>query len=98
YSWAEIMGGIKRRRRSLSIANWVVRGRARQRESFDRVLRSSEPLDAKLAYIPDNPVRGGLVCKCEGYVWTWRRPQYPYAVAEPPRCARRDSRGGWLYV
>ncbi len=98
YSWAEIMGGIKWRRRSLSVANWVVRGRVWQRESFDRVLRSSEDLDAKLAYIPDHPVRDGLVYKREGYLWTWRRPQHPYAVAEPPRCARRDSRGGCLYV
>ena len=56
YSWAEIMGGIKRwRRRSLSVANWVVRGRVWQKESFDRVLRSSEDPDAKLAYIPEIP-------------------------------------------
>jgi hypothetical protein len=32
-----------------------------QEESFDHVLRSSESLDAKIAYILANPVRAGLV-------------------------------------
>ena len=31
-----------------------------QEESFDHVMRSSESLDAKIAYILANPVRGGL--------------------------------------
>jgi hypothetical protein len=58
------------------------RGRVGQTVSFDRVLRSSESLDAKLAYILDNPVRGGLVLKCEDYAWAWRHREHPYAVAE----------------
>jgi len=36
-------------------------GRVWQEESFDRVLRVSEKLDEKIAYILDNPVRKGLV-------------------------------------
>lgn len=32
-----------------------------QEESFDRIVRSSESLDAKVAYILENPVRKGLV-------------------------------------
>ena len=31
-----------------------------QEESFDRIVRSSESLDAKIAYILENPVRKGL--------------------------------------
>src|SRR5882762_3647503 len=94
YSWAEITGGIKGRRRSLSIRELGRRGRVWQTESFDRVLRSSESLDAKLAYILDNPVRGGLVSECGDYVWTRSRVEHPHAVAQPPGCDRRDSRGG----
>jgi REP element-mobilizing transposase RayT len=61
YSLAEIMGGIKGA--SAQLINRDL-GRSRsvwQTESFDRVLRSSESLDAKMAYILDNPVRAGLV-------------------------------------
>ena len=32
-----------------------------QEESFDRIVRSSESLDAKIAYILENPVRKALV-------------------------------------
>jgi hypothetical protein len=91
YSWAEITGGIKGRRRSLSIRELGRRGRVWQTESFDRVLRSSESLDAKLAYILDNPVRGGLVSECGDYVWTRSRVEHPHAVAQPPGCARRAA-------
>ena len=45
-----------------------------QAESFDHVLRSSESLDAKVAYILANPVRAGLATKWEDYPWLWRRP------------------------
>jgi REP element-mobilizing transposase RayT len=45
-----------------------------QQESFDRVLRSSESLDAKIAYIMANPVRKGLVNVPEDYLWLWRKP------------------------
>jgi len=36
-------------------------GRVWQAESFDHVLRSSESVDAKIAYLLENPVRRGLV-------------------------------------
>jgi REP element-mobilizing transposase RayT len=51
-----------------------------QEESFDHVLRSSESLDAKVAYIVANPVRKGLVSVPEEYPWLWRKAaQSPYA-------------------
>src|SRR5229473_452228 len=46
-------------------------GRVWQEESFDRVLRVSEKLDEKIAYILDNPVRKGLVASSEKYHWLW---------------------------
>jgi REP element-mobilizing transposase RayT len=45
-----------------------------QEESFDHVLRSSENLDAKIAYVLQNPVRKGLVDDCGCYRWVWLRP------------------------
>jgi putative transposase len=82
YSLAEIMGGIKGAAAQLINRELDRRGRVWQTESFDRVLRSSESLDAKVAYILDNPVRSGLVCKWEDYTWTWKRKvEHPYAVA-----------------
>jgi len=47
------------------------RGRVWQTESFDRVLRSSESLDAKIAYVLANPVRAGLVSVPAEYRWVW---------------------------
>ncbi len=44
-------------------------GRVWQEESFDRVLRVSEKLDEKIAYILNNPVRKGLVNRPEQYRW-----------------------------
>jgi putative transposase len=73
YSLAEIMGGIKGASAQLINRELSRRGKVWQTESFDRVLRSSESLDAKVGYIIDNPVRAGLVSKWEDYVWTWRR-------------------------
>jgi putative transposase len=49
-------------------------GRVWQTESFDRVLRVSEKLDEKTAYILDNPVRKGLVSSPEEYLWLWVAP------------------------
>ena len=46
-------------------------GRVWQEESFDRVLRISEKLDEKMAYILDNPVRKGLVSSAGEYRWLW---------------------------
>jgi REP element-mobilizing transposase RayT len=54
-----------------------------QEESFDRVLRSSEDLDAKILYVLENPVRRGLVSDWQEYRWVWRRSlPNPY---KPPR-------------
>jgi REP element-mobilizing transposase RayT len=45
-----------------------------QDESFDHVLRSSESLDAKIAYTLANPVRRRLVNTSDEYQWVWRKP------------------------
>ena len=45
-----------------------------QEESFDRVLRSSEDVEAKVLYILENPVRRGLVSDWRQYRWLWYRP------------------------
>jgi putative transposase len=42
-----------------------------QEESFDRVVRASENLDVKIAYILENPVRKGLVGDWHEYRWIW---------------------------
>jgi hypothetical protein len=96
---AEITGGIKGASAQLINRELDRSGSVWQTESFDRVLRSSESLDAKVAYILDNPVRAGLVSKWDNYAWTWKRlERHPYAVAWPPRSARLDSRGGCPYA
>ena len=41
----------------------------RQEEPVDRVLRCSEKLDEKIAYILNNPVRGGIVADWKEYPW-----------------------------
>jgi REP element-mobilizing transposase RayT len=46
-----------------------------QEEAFDRVVRSSENLDAKVAYILENPVRKGLVNDWREYQWIWAAPE-----------------------
>jgi len=50
-------------------------GRVWQEESFDRVLRVSEKVDEKTAYILNNPVRKGLVNFSEQYRWLWVAPR-----------------------
>jgi hypothetical protein len=53
-------------------------GRVWQTESFDHVLRSSESLDAKIAYILENPVRAGLASDWKEYPWLWvREAEWP---------------------
>jgi putative transposase len=82
YSLAEIMGGIKGASAQLINRQLDRRGRVWQTESFDRVLRSSESLDAKVAYILDNPIRAGLASGSGDYAWTWSRTEKrPPAVA-----------------
>jgi len=61
------------------------KGKVWQTESFDRVLRRSEKLDEKIAYILENPVRKGLVSKWTEYPWLWyREPPNPYSPAKAP--------------
>jgi putative transposase len=84
-SMAEIMKGIKG-----ASAHAINRRLDRHRtiwleESFDHVLRSSESLDQKVAYILENPVRSGLVRSWHDYPWLWHQPlANPNA---PPRLA-----------
>jgi REP element-mobilizing transposase RayT len=50
-----------------------------QEESFDRIIRSSENLDAKIAYILENPARSGLVNDWREYKWIWQaREENPF--------------------
>ncbi len=59
------------------------RGTVWQEESFDHVLRSSESLDQKIAYVLENPIRRGLVDRWQDYQWICYQPSAsPYA---PPR-------------
>ena len=60
-------------------------GRVWQEESFDRVLRVSEKLDEKIAYILDNPVRMGLVSSPEEYRWLWVPDETRPSFARPGR-------------
>jgi len=74
YSLGEIMDAVKGA--SAHKVNKAIgrRGRLWQPESFDHVLRSSENLDAKVAYILENPVRLALVDEWTEYPWIWRKP------------------------
>ena len=45
-----------------------------QEESFDRVLRSAEDINAKILYVLENPVRSGLVSDWRKYPWSLHRP------------------------
>ena len=47
------------------------KGKVWQEESFDHVLRSSESLDQKIAYILDNPIRRQLTTTRREYPWLW---------------------------
>ena len=59
YSLIEILRGIKGAS-GRAINQFLQRhGPVWQEESFDHVLRSSESMDAKAAYILENPVRKG---------------------------------------
>jgi REP element-mobilizing transposase RayT len=50
-----------------------------QEESFDRIVRSSESLDARIAYVLENPMRKELVGDWRQYKWIWRSPdRSPY--------------------
>jgi REP element-mobilizing transposase RayT len=65
----EIMKAIKATSAHLINRERKAHGPVWQEESFDRVLRSSESLDAKILYILENPVRRGLVSHWTEYRW-----------------------------
>jgi REP element-mobilizing transposase RayT len=72
YSLAEIMNGAKGA--SAHKINKILgrKGHVWQAESFDHVLRCSENLDAKVAYLLENPVRAGLAASWTDYPWLWK--------------------------
>jgi len=72
-SLAQIMKGVKGSS-AHAIDHRLSHGAVWQEESFDRVLRSSESLDAKIEYVLNNPVRGGLVRDWHDYRWLWHQP------------------------
>jgi REP element-mobilizing transposase RayT len=75
YPLHEILMGIKGYSARLINEQRGIRRSVWQEESFDHVLRSSESLDAKIAYVLANPVRRGLVYMPEQYPWKWTRPR-----------------------
>jgi REP element-mobilizing transposase RayT len=79
-SLAEIMDAIKGAS-AHKINKFLGRkGSVWQAESFDHVLRSSENVDAKVAYLLENPVRQGLAYVWADYPWLWKKPFVnPYA-------------------
>ncbi len=74
-SLAEIMSGIKGP--SAHRINKLLdrRGRVWEEEYFDHGLRKSESVDAKVAYIAENPQRAGLVDSYSDYRWLWINPE-----------------------
>jgi REP element-mobilizing transposase RayT len=83
YSLAEIMDAIKGASAHKVNKPLGRQGRVWQVESFDHVLRSSESLDAKIAYLLENPVRAGLVRDWDAYPWLWKRAMMnPFAPVE----------------
>src|SRR5271167_3393871 len=73
YSLGEIMDAIKGASAQRINKKLGRTGKVWQTESFDRVLRSSENLDQKIAYILENPVRKGLVSIPTAYPWLWQK-------------------------
>ena len=73
-SLVEIMKAIKGASAHAINHHVGARGTIWQEESFDRVVRSSESLDSKVAYILENPVRKGLVQDWRQYHWIWQAP------------------------
>ncbi len=85
YSLAEIMEAVKGASAHKVNKELDRKGRVWQVESFDHVLRSSESLDAKIAYLLENPVRAGLVEKWADYPWLWKKSFVnPFAPAMQP--------------
>ncbi len=73
FSLIEIRRGIKGASGRMINQRFGRHGAIWQEEPFDRVLRSSENLDAKIEYILQNPVRKGLIDDRRRYRWGWQR-------------------------
>ena len=82
-SLAEIMDALKGASAHMINRRLGRKGKVWQEESFDRVLRSSESLDEKIAYILNNPVRKGLVSRPEDYPWLWTATGELRSPAQP---------------
>ena len=67
-----LLGQIKGRASYFSNHHRGARHSLWQRDSFDRIVRAEEDLERKIQYVCDNPVRKGLVERCEDYPWLWR--------------------------
>ena len=94
----EIMKNIKGRAAHEINRRFGRHGPVWQEESFDRVLRRSEKLDEKIAYVLGNPVRRGLVEDWRDYPWIWFKekpnPHAPLDRVEAglrPACPDRRS-------
>ncbi len=74
FSLARITKAIKGASAHLINRRLEYSGPVWQEESFDRVLRSSESLDAKVEYVLNNPCRKGLVLQLLDYPWLWVAP------------------------
>ncbi len=85
FSLARITKAIKGASAHLINRQLGCAGQVWQEESFDRVLRVSEKLDEKIAYILDNPVRQGLVHSAEEYRWVWVALALEPSFARPGR-------------
>ena len=84
-SLIEIMRAIKGASAHLINRRLEARQTIWQEESFDHILRSSEGLDQKIAYVLENPIRRGLGDRWQDYEWICYQPfANPYA---PPRTA-----------
>jgi hypothetical protein len=64
-----------------------------QEESFDHVLRCSETLDHKIAYVLNNPARAGLVDDRKKYRWLWQAPERKPSFS-PGRLAKHKFHRG----
>ncbi|MGC2324496.1 MAG: transposase, partial [Terriglobales bacterium] len=82
-SLAEIMDALKGASAHMINRKLGRKGKVWQEESFDRVLRSSEDFDEKIAYILNNPVRQGIVSTPAEYPWLWTATGELRSPAQP---------------
>ena len=94
YSLPQIMCRIKGSSGQLINQELNRLGRVWQTESFDHVLRSSESLDAKIAYILENPVRARLVPEWKQYPWIWVRRESHTTNTPGPLASLRGTAQG----